>query len=50
METNVEDVYLAGVICGGKTHKWFIIENSPCDDDYSRHFRKTKARFSKNHS
>ncbi len=28
METNVDDVYLAGVICGGKeTHKWFI-ENS----------------------
>jgi thioredoxin reductase (NADPH) len=28
METNVENVYLAGVICGGKeTHKWFI-ENS----------------------
>lgn len=28
METNVNDVYLAGVICGGKeTHKWFI-ENS----------------------
>ncbi|WP_194850207.1 YpdA family putative bacillithiol disulfide reductase [Nonlabens antarcticus] len=28
METNVDNVYLAGVICGGKeTHKWFI-ENS----------------------
>ncbi|MEL0457219.1 YpdA family putative bacillithiol disulfide reductase [Flavobacteriaceae bacterium SZ-1-7] len=28
METNVEGLYLAGVICGGKeTHKWFI-ENS----------------------
>lgn len=28
METNVDGVYLAGVICGGKeTHKWFI-ENS----------------------
>ena len=28
METNVKDVYLAGVICGGlKTNKWFI-ENS----------------------
>ena len=28
METNVERLYLAGVICGGKeTHKWFI-ENS----------------------
>lgn len=28
METNVEDLYLAGVICGGmETHKWFI-ENS----------------------
>jgi thioredoxin reductase (NADPH) len=28
METNVEDVYLAGVVCGGlKTNKWFI-ENS----------------------
>jgi thioredoxin reductase (NADPH) len=28
METNVENVYLAGVICGGmETHKWFI-ENS----------------------
>jgi thioredoxin reductase (NADPH) len=28
METNVENLYLAGVICGGKeTHKWFI-ENS----------------------
>lgn len=28
METNVEGVYLAGVICGGvETHKWFI-ENS----------------------
>lgn len=28
METNVENVYLAGVICGGlKTNKWFI-ENS----------------------
>jgi thioredoxin reductase (NADPH) len=28
METNVPDVYLAGVVCGGlKTNKWFI-ENS----------------------
>ncbi|MBU3822451.1 YpdA family putative bacillithiol disulfide reductase [Flavobacteriaceae bacterium XHP0103] len=28
MESNVENLYLAGVICGGKeTHKWFI-ENS----------------------
>ncbi|MFK5982229.1 MAG: YpdA family putative bacillithiol disulfide reductase [Flavobacteriaceae bacterium] len=28
METNIEGVYLAGVICGGlETHKWFI-ENS----------------------
>ena len=28
MESNVEGVYLAGVICGGmETHKWFI-ENS----------------------
>ncbi len=28
METNVDNVYLAGVICGGlKTNKWFI-ENS----------------------
>lgn len=28
METNVENLYLAGVICGGmETHKWFI-ENS----------------------
>ncbi len=28
MESNIEDLYLAGVICGGKeTHKWFI-ENS----------------------
>jgi thioredoxin reductase (NADPH) len=28
MMTNVEGVYLAGVICGGlKTNKWFI-ENS----------------------
>lgn len=28
MQTNVEGIYLAGVICGGmKTHKWFI-ENS----------------------
>ncbi len=28
METNVEGLYLAGVICGGmETHKWFI-ENS----------------------
>ncbi len=28
METNVENLYLAGVICGGReTHKWFI-ENS----------------------
>lgn len=28
METNVEGIYLAGVICGGmETHKWFI-ENS----------------------
>ena len=28
METNVNGVYLAGVICGGlKTNKWFI-ENS----------------------
>ena len=28
METNVEGVFLAGVICGGlKTNKWFI-ENS----------------------
>lgn len=28
MESNVEGIYLAGVICGGKeTHKWFI-ENS----------------------
>ena len=28
MQTNVENVYLAGVICGGmKTNKWFI-ENS----------------------
>lgn len=28
METNVDEIYLAGVICGGvETHKWFI-ENS----------------------
>ena len=28
METNIDGVYLAGVICGGMdTHKWFI-ENS----------------------
>ena len=28
METNIEGIYLAGVICGGlKTNKWFI-ENS----------------------
>jgi len=28
METNIEGLYLAGVICGGmETHKWFI-ENS----------------------
>ena len=28
METNVSNLYLAGVICGGmETHKWFI-ENS----------------------
>ncbi|WP_292010335.1 YpdA family putative bacillithiol disulfide reductase [Chryseobacterium sp.] len=28
METNIEDLYLAGVVCGGKdTHLWFI-ENS----------------------
>ena len=28
MESNVEGVYLAGVVCGGyKTNKWFI-ENS----------------------
>lgn len=28
MESNVENLYLAGVICGGReTHKWFI-ENS----------------------
>ncbi len=30
METNVPDIYLAGVVCGGlNTHKWFI-ENSRC--------------------
>jgi hypothetical protein len=28
METNVKNLYLAGVVCGGlKTNKWFI-ENS----------------------
>ena len=28
MQTNIEGIYLAGVICGGlKTNKWFI-ENS----------------------
>ncbi|MBT5974939.1 MAG: hypothetical protein HOG64_04445, partial [Flavobacteriaceae bacterium] len=28
MESNIEGVYLAGVVCGGyKTNKWFI-ENS----------------------
>jgi len=28
METNVDGLFLAGVICGGmETHKWFI-ENS----------------------
>lgn len=28
METNIENLYLAGVVCGGKdTHLWFI-ENS----------------------
>jgi thioredoxin reductase (NADPH) len=28
METNVSNIYLAGVVCGGvDTHKWFI-ENS----------------------
>lgn len=28
METNIEGIYLAGVICGGlQTNKWFI-ENS----------------------
>ena len=28
MESNIEGLYLAGVICGGmETHKWFI-ENS----------------------
>lgn len=28
METNIKNLYLAGVVCGGKdTHLWFI-ENS----------------------
>ena len=28
METNIKNIYLAGVVCGGlKTNKWFI-ENS----------------------
>ena len=28
METNIDNLFLAGVICGGmETHKWFI-ENS----------------------
>ncbi len=36
METNINGIYLAGVICGGmETHKWFI-ENSrsTCKDHY----------------
>jgi len=38
MMTNIEGIYLAGVICGGlKTNKWFI-ENSRIHADLiSRH-------------
>jgi thioredoxin reductase (NADPH) len=48
METNVEGIYLAGVICGGmETHKWFI-ENSRVHapmiiTDIEKKIRKQKA-------
>ncbi len=44
METNVENVYLAGVICGGlKTNAWFI-ENSRVHADMIVNDLRTKTR------
>ncbi len=44
METNVENVYLAGVICGGlKTNAWFI-ENSRVHADMIVNDLRTKIR------
>ena len=43
MESNVENLYLAGVVCGGlKTNKWFI-ENSRI---HAEVIMDQKARFS----
>ena len=44
MESNVEGLYLAGVICGGKeTHKWFI-ENSRIHAKRIAEHIETKAK------
>lgn len=41
METNVEGLYLAGVICGGmETHKWFIENSRIHADIISRHIKE----------
>lgn len=41
METNIEGIYLAGVICGGlETHKWFIENSRIHADIIANHIKK----------
>jgi thioredoxin reductase (NADPH) len=45
METNAEDIYLAGVVCGGlKTNKWFIENSRVHADVIVEAIKKKKAR------
>jgi thioredoxin reductase (NADPH) len=45
METNVENIYLAGVVCGGlKTNKWFIENSRVHADLISEAIKNKRAR------
>lgn len=45
METNIEGLYLAGVICGGmETHKWFIENSRIHAKQIVEHIEKSKER------
>ena len=47
METNVNGVYLAGVICGGlKTNKWFIENSRDHSEKIIQHIVKLNLSFS----
>jgi thioredoxin reductase (NADPH) len=44
METNVKDIYLAGVVCGGlRTNKWFIENSRTHADLIIQHIKTKKA-------